>query len=66
MTFEELDELTKNYDSLIHATNQDGEDVIIQWNKDRTIFTTTTAQSNGWLRINRYHKDGSYEEEYKK
>ena len=48
------------------ATNEDGEEVIIEAYKDDdgTVWKISTLQSNGWTRINHYHKDGTIEELY--
>lgn len=52
------------------AENEDGEAVILQIagtdERGDPIFEMTTAQSNGWLRINYYYRDGTVEETYKR
>lgn len=49
--------------------NDVGENVIVSAKKDTdgaVIWITCTAQKNGWVRINRYFKNGTVEEEYQK
>lgn len=44
--------------------NENNEDIIIEITND--YLKTSTSQSNGWLRINIYHKDRTTEEYYAK
>ena len=44
--------------------NENNEDIIIEITND--YLKTSTSQSNGWLRINIYHKDRTVEEYYDK
>ena len=44
--------------------NENNEDIIIEITND--YLKTSTSQSNGWLRINIYHKDRTTEEYYDK
>ena len=68
MTFRELTELTKDHTLPIDATNENGEFVIIEAGSQDSnrYFRLTTAQNNGWCRINYFYEDGSYEELYEK
>lgn len=68
MDYKVLDKLLENRVLPITATNQDGENVIVEHgaNEEMGLFyRLTVAQRNGWCRINTYYEDGSYEEEYK-
>lgn len=49
---------------LITGKNAEGENVTLLVSND--IITTETAQSNGWIRVNTYHRDGTREETYKR
>jgi antitoxin component YwqK of YwqJK toxin-antitoxin module len=66
MTFEEIDNLMKNEESLMFATNEDKETVVIQYNRARTMYTITTYQKNGWTRITIYYKDGTIDTDYRR
>lgn len=44
------------------GTNENGESVLVSIDKERGI-TVRTEQTNGWVRINYYDKDGLYEGE---
>lgn len=50
------------------AENEDGEPVIIEARDfgEGPVFMVSTAQENGWMRINYYHADGTVEETYKR
>lgn len=53
----------------LSAKTDCGEDVIIEAERDddgNIIWKISTFQDNGWLRINRYHNDGTVEESYEK
>lgn len=52
------------FNTLLVGVNDDGENVIVTVFEDRIEFVT--CQKNGWCRINIYHRDGTYEELYKK
>ena len=52
------------FDTPLVGVNDDGENVIVTAFEDRIEFVT--YQKNGWCRINIYHRDGTYEELYKK
>lgn len=58
------DELLKRhgYCKGLCGKNSDDENVIVSINDEKA--TITTCQKNGWLRINVYWKDGTYEELY--
>lgn len=49
---------------LITGENAEGESVVLSVGND--IITTETAQHNGWIRVNTYHRDGTREETYKR
>ena len=49
---------------LVAGKNAEGENVVLSVSSD--IITTETAQSNGWIRVNTYHRDGTREEIYKR
>ena len=68
MTFRELMELTKNHTLPIDATNDEGEFVIIEagTRDGERYFRLTTAQHNGWCRINYVYEDGTVEELFEK
>ena len=68
MNYKMLDKQLKNRTLPISATNQDGENVIVECGTNEEMgrfYRLTVAQHNGWCRINTYYEDGSYEEEYK-
>ena len=48
------------FNDMILGKNSDGENTIISINKDN--ITIETNQSNGWIRENIYHRDGTVEE----
>lgn len=69
MTYKEIDKKVKDFGKgmPISATNEDGEDVIIEGgrepkNNNLRFYQLTTVQKNGWLRINVYWEDGTIEE----
>jgi hypothetical protein len=69
MTFEELNELTTGRTFPLAAENQDGEVVIIEAGRNKSgdrFFRLTTAQDNGWTRINYIWEDGTIEELFQK
>lgn len=68
MSYSEIKKLTEGREFPIAAKNEDGENVIIEisYVDGEMLFTLTTSQSNGWLRINTYWPDGTIEETYKK
>ena len=69
MTYKDLKKLTKNVSLPCAGTNADGESVIVAAGCDPVtgnFFQTTTAQENGWCRINRFYENGSTEEIYEK
>lgn len=48
------------------AVNDKGENVIVTTESSSlgVCYRLDTYQHNGWIRINRYYKDGSWDEEY--
>ena len=68
MTFSELMELIKNHTLPLDATNEEGEFVIIEagTRDGERYFRLTTAQHNGWCRINYVYEDGTVEELFEK
>lgn len=52
----------------LSAKTECGEDVIVDayYEEDELIWKISTVQSNGWLRINCYHPDGTVEEMYER
>ena len=68
MTYSEIKKLTADKKFPLTAKNENGENVIIEigYVEGEMIFTVTTAQTNGWLRVNTYWPDGTVEETYKK
>ena len=64
MTYQELSRLCKGKRLPICGTNEDGENIIIE--QGCGFFKLTTAQHNGWTRINYICRDGSSDELYKK
>lgn len=58
------DELLKRhgYCEGLCGNNEDGEHVIVSIDKEKAIVKT--AQYNGFIRVNVYWKDGTYEELY--
>lgn len=68
MTYKKLKELTNGKQLPVAGVNEDGENVIIQHRtaRERNYFRLTTAQHNGWTRVNIIYEDGSTEELYQK
>lgn len=68
LDYSEIKKLTEGREFPITAKNEDGENVIIEigYVDGEMLFAVTTAQTNGWLRINTYWADGTIEETYKK
>ena len=68
MTYQELKKLCEGKHLPISGKNVDGENVIIAHGKDqeRSFYKLTTAQHNGWTRINFVYEDETHEELYKK
>ena len=66
--YEYLESLAEMADLPIVGTNVEGEHVVIEdgASGDRHFYRVTTAQHNGWLRINTYWDDGDTEETYKR
>lgn len=67
MSYEEIKELVKNEKMPIFATNENGENVIIEQGRtadDIHYFQLTTIQENDWCRINCYYADGTIDETY--
>lgn len=67
MSYEEIKELVKNEKMPISATNENGENVIIEQGRtadDIHYFQLTTIQENDWCRINCYYADGTIDETY--
>ena len=64
----DLMKLTKGKELPLATTNADGESVIVEQGTCEIghFFKLTTAQDNGWLRINIYYETGESEELYKK
>lgn len=76
MTYIKLERLTANKNFPLAGVNSDGENVIIEKGVDkwtyqnegleREFFKLTTAQHNGFTRINFYYDDGQVDEFYTK
>lgn len=70
-TYKEIKEFTKDCELPFTATNDEEENVIIEHGREddglkEHFYKITTAQKNGWLRINIYWEDGTTEEMYEK
>lgn len=67
MTYQEIKQLCQGKHLPTTAKNEDGENVIIEQGCDEmNFFKLTTAQNNGWARINLIYEDGSTDELYQK
>lgn len=76
MTYAKLAKRTEGHTLPLAGTNEDGENVIIdrgcdKWSYagdswERNFFKLTTAQHNGWTRVNFVYEDGSTDEFYTK
>ena len=68
MTYKELKELVVGKELPCGGTNDEGETVIIEHEKNEgdSRFHLTTVQTNGWLRHNCIYEDGSREELFEK
>lgn len=64
MTFDEIEKMVSGKGLPICGKNEDDENVLIE--KGDGCYKLTTAQHNGWTRINLYHRDGSIEEMYER
>lgn len=64
MTYKELRRLCFGKHLPIVATNEDGENIIIE--RGKGFYRLTAAQHNGWARINTVYEDGTSEETYSK
>lgn len=63
MEYAEIEKLMGE-ETMLAGKNEHDENVVLVRVGDR--IKVTTSQSNGWLRINIYHKDGTVEELYDK
>ena len=69
MDYKTLDELLKGRMFPVVAVNENNENVIVVSGVNKYMgefYRVTTAQKNGWCRINTYYEDGTCEEEYTK
>lgn len=68
LTYRELDKVTAGKHLPVAGNNDNDEVVIIESGagSEGRFFRLTTAQSNGWCRINTYYEDGDAEEAYRK
>lgn len=70
MTYKEIEKATKGKTFPLAGKNEDGENIIIQAGRDDDVggrfFKLTTAQGNGWTRIEHIFEDGTTTEEYEK
>ena len=66
INYSNLARFTEGADLPATAVNDKGENVIVTTeSSDLGIcYRLDTYQNNGWIRINRYYKDGSWDEEY--
>lgn len=68
MTYTQLQKLTVGRSLPLFGKNEDGENVIIEHGAASGVrfFKLTTAQDNGWCRINIIYADSTSEEYYQK
>lgn len=68
MNYQKLEEMIKGKILPLTAKNEEGERVIIEkgHNGEEEYYKLSTFQSNDWVRINRYYKDGSIDETYER
>ena len=68
MTYEELKAFVGEHKLPIDAINENGEFTLIEGgcNGADPYYRVTTAQQNGWLRINYIYKSGMREEMFEK
>lgn len=67
MTYDSIKMMLEGYATPRTATNGNGESVIIERIFDSgndNCYRVTTAQNNGWCRINEYYADGTISETY--
>jgi hypothetical protein len=64
--YKQISRLTNGKNLPMVAKSADNENVIIERGNDgfQDFFKVTTAQHNGWNRINTYYSDGSADETY--
>jgi hypothetical protein len=68
MTYKEIKKQTEGKTFPIAGENEDGEAVVVEVGErdGERFFKATTAQHNGWCRLNIYWEDGTTEELYRK
>ena len=64
MTFAQLQRITEGRHFPIAGQNNDGENIIIA--KGNGFYKLTTAQHNGWNRIELIYENGTIEEHYER
>lgn len=64
MTYDEIKAMVQGKSLPLSAENSNGEYVVIEGNEK--CYITTTAQHNGWCRINEYYPNGIIAETYEK
>lgn len=68
MTYQEIATATASHQLPIAATNEHGENVTIEHRhfENKRCFKLTTAQHNGWCRIDCIYDDGLLETTYRR
>jgi len=68
MNFNEIEKLVIGKKLPLVGENESGETVIVSGgvNEIGKYYKTETAQNNGWMRVNIYYENGTYEETYDK
>lgn len=70
MTYKEIKNKVNEFDELlpITAVNENNENIVIEEGKEESLhfYVITTAQNNGYLRINHYYEDGTVTETFGK
>lgn len=67
MTYQELEQIIEGRTLPLAARNADDENVIIEQGEEQGFgryFRLSTAQHNGWTRVNYIYENGSTEEHY--
>lgn len=68
MSYEKIARIVGGKSLPMTGRNEYGEAVVVEGglSSSRRFFRVTTAQSNGWCRINTYYEDGDSDETYRR
>lgn len=69
MNYKELHTMIKGETLPMASENSRGNAIIVTAGRtedDMKFITLKTCQDNGWIRVNTYYEDGTFEETYEK